>query len=46
MESLFTALPLKESIHFAASRRHMRDALFAAAKTGKDLNELVFELIA
>jgi hypothetical protein len=32
------------SVHFAAIRRHTRDAVFATAE-GQELNDLVFELI-
>ena len=36
--------PLDLDLHFAASRRHIRDALIATDE-GKEINEIVFELI-
>jgi hypothetical protein len=43
-ESLVSDFEINLNLHFAASRRHIREYL-EATETGRELNELVFEMI-
>jgi hypothetical protein len=43
-ESLVADFAIDPNLHFAASRRHIREYL-QATDEGRDLNELVFEMI-
>jgi hypothetical protein len=44
-EGITAAYEIDTSLHFAATRRHIRDALFQTSD-GNEINELVFELLS
>jgi len=43
-EQIAAQFTLNSELHFAASRRHIREALMAT-EAGQEINEIVFELI-
>jgi hypothetical protein len=44
LENVAATFKIDESVHFAATRRHIRDVLIATPE-GQELNELVFEML-
>jgi hypothetical protein len=44
LEKVASKFEVDDKIHFAATRRHIRDVLIATAE-GQELNELTFELL-
>lgn len=43
-EEIVAAFPINDNLHFAATRRHIREHL-GATPEGKEINEIVFELL-
>jgi hypothetical protein len=44
LEKVVATFPVDESIHFAATRRHIRDFVMETAE-GKELNDLAFDML-
>ncbi len=44
LEQVAAAFEIDESVHFAATRRHIRDALMATSE-GQELNDLAFDML-
>lgn len=45
LEKLVATFKLKETVHFAATRRHIRNFILESAE-GKELDDLVTELLS
>jgi hypothetical protein len=45
LERMVATFPLDEAVHFAATRRHIREFMMATPE-GQELNDLVTELLA